>query len=549
MNITTIFKKNFFGWKKYNFQNYEIWFSGYIYESHKHELVSLIVKSINENNIKIKKLLSIKKKYNGHYSLLIKKNSFLLLLNDAIGSVPIFYTLKKKKILISNCASLLLKKIRNKQAIEDQCNFLLNSGYTIGCESILKDFFCLAPNKVIIFANNKLIQHISLPAFCNKKNNLNKSKLFKELEQITFSVFRDLIKSANGRQLVIPLSAGYDSRLILSFIRNLNYKNIICYSYGMSGNSETEIAKKICRKLKIKFIFDELLIREQRQFYESSFFKKFLDDSDNKNSIPIFQGLSTLYRLKKNKLIDKNAIILNGNTGDFISGGHLSGFIKENKINRISVNEYIYKKHFSQWDTKNLMFKNLIMSRMNIERHKYNIYFKKKITDYEFFEIFEYLNRQAKYVSSNRVNEFCGYEWRMPLWDSRFVNFWLKVNPKYKIDQNLYKSFLKKLNLGDIWGPNFPINQKKVYPVSIRILRNLLKLFFVFFGKDSWHKFDKIYLYYFYDVTRMMSSFKYLDYIKNKKLGKNSFHTSLQSFKYLEKIKLNNLKLEKLLYA
>ena len=74
--------------------------------------------------------------------------------------------------------------------------------------------------------------------------------------------------------MVISLSAGYDSRLVLSMLKELNYENIICYSYGMKNNSESIVAKKICEKLNIKYYFDRLNLDTERKFYNSKIFKK-----------------------------------------------------------------------------------------------------------------------------------------------------------------------------------------------------------------------------------------------------------------------------------
>ena len=50
------------------------------------------------------------------------------------------------------------------------------------------------------------------------------------------------------------------------------------------------------------------------------------------HSVQYFQGISSLYRMKKKKLINKDAIIITGNGGDYITGLHLSEFLKQKKI-------------------------------------------------------------------------------------------------------------------------------------------------------------------------------------------------------------------------
>ena len=44
---------------------------------------------------------------------------------------------------------------------------------------------------------------------------------------------KKLSKSCEGKQIAIPLSGGYDSRLIASGLHKIGFKNVICFSYGL----------------------------------------------------------------------------------------------------------------------------------------------------------------------------------------------------------------------------------------------------------------------------------------------------------------------------
>ena len=141
----------------------------------------------------------------------------------------------------------------------------------------------------------------------------------------------------------------------------------------------------------------------------------------------------------------------------------------------------------------------------------------------------------------NRVAEFFGYKWRMPLFDKRFVSYWNQVPDKFKIDQKMYTKTIKRTNPANVWTRSIPVNKKKIYPIYLRYFRNFLKIFFIFLGSNSikfWHLFDAKYLYYFYDVTRMVSLYSYKDYIKSKNNSVDFCHVSLQSKKYLEKYEI-----------
>ncbi len=51
--------------------------------------------------------------------------------------------------------------------------------------------------------------------------------------------------------------------------------------------------------------------------------------------------------LKSKKIIDRNSIIINGQTGDFITGGHIPKSLIGNKIKKDILFKEIIKKHYS----------------------------------------------------------------------------------------------------------------------------------------------------------------------------------------------------------
>ena len=107
-----------------------------------------------------------------------------------------------------------------------------------------------------------------------------------------------MISRIGDRQIVVPLSAGNDSRLVASVLKHLGAKNVKCYSYGTKGNFEAKIAKIIADKLGYEWKFVPLTHKSEKKFYASDEFKLYLDYSETFCSVPYFQGLSTIKYLK-----------------------------------------------------------------------------------------------------------------------------------------------------------------------------------------------------------------------------------------------------------
>ncbi|MDF1876084.1 asparagine synthase, partial [Sulfurimonas sp. SAG-AH-194-I05] len=346
-----------------------------------------------------------------------------------------------------------------------------------------------------------------------------------ELSAVTLSIFKKIINNLNGRQVIIPLSAGNDSRLVASCLKHLGYTNVLCYSYGTNGNFESEIARVIAKKVGYEFIFIPMTHKKEKKYYNSKEYQKFLTFADTCSSIQFIQSISTIRYLKENDLIDSDAVFINGNSGDFISGGHISGKVqndnsvlsKEERLNIIL--DQIIKKHFTLWGYLKTDFNLLkIQDLLQKELKNENIVLDSINHDHGVYEYLEFINRQSKYViTGQRVYEFYGYEWRLPLWDDEYLNFWKKIPKEYKVNQKLYKDMLKLSNFGDVWSNDIPVNRYNIVPKWIVPIRMISKVPFTLFGlsgKKYWHQFEISFFQYWMDVIHMSNAVEYKRMIK-----------------------------------
>jgi len=508
------------GWKLYIKNETSVWFKGYVHNFTKKQLL-IKLSTLDEST-----LSSFTKALDGHFSFVIQSPNFVFAAVDKIRSTPLFW---RDGFIGWHAPSVANNRCTiNKDAI---LPFRM-SGYTINEDTIFNELNALVAGEYVIFKNGK---------FQRKKyfnyepwNTISYDNPRNELANVTIRILKKMIKSLNGRQVVIPLSAGYDSRLIVSGLKHLGYKNVKCYSYGTKGNFEAKIAESIAKKLGYQFKYIPLKISTERKFYNSDEFSNYLDFSDTCVSIQYYQSLSTISRLKN--WIDEDAIFVNGNTGDFISGGHIKNtLISKNPLESVqnrsnNIASHIIDKHYSLWESlktdKNIKeLKEKLINRMsNLNRLD---------NDHGIYENFEFLNRQSKYViSGQRCYEFYGYEWRLPLWDDEYLSFWQGVPFELKREQKLYKEMLIKENWGGVWDESIPVNKTKINPSWIVPLRFFLKLPFVLFGKKYWHRFESGFLYYFMDITRMICIKSYREVYKSVFNGPRH-HASYQSEDYI----------------
>jgi asparagine synthase (glutamine-hydrolysing) len=153
--------------------------------------------------------------------------------------------------------------------------------------------------------------------------------LIKQVDDVFLTAFSKLINYANGRMIIVPLSGGLDSRLVVLFLHRLKYKNVLCCTYGIPGNWESEISRNIAMKAGFKWKMIQYNRKMWHEFIESSEAIEYFLFSNNLSSLPVFQDILAIKQLKNEILV--NAILVPGLTGDFLANGHLSENILKSK--------------------------------------------------------------------------------------------------------------------------------------------------------------------------------------------------------------------------
>jgi len=537
-------KENRF-WKKYANNGSILWLKGKTYSHSPKELLDTIERT-NALNINL-----FLKTIKGHFTFIYKNDSRIILVVDRIRSSPLHYAKLKDILYISPSSNDIINNKNFKSKINQNALIEISmSGFVIGSKSIYQNLNTLNAGQFAFFEKEK-VKVENYFTYFDKISNKSYDVLLKELTDVTISIFKKMIKDIGNRQIIIPLSAGNDSRLVASILKHLGVVNVKCYSYGQKNNFEAKIAQMVANELNFEWILVPLSHKSERNYYKSDNYQDFLNFAETHCSIPFIQSISTFDYLKKNNYIDNNAVFINGNSGDFISGAHIDEFYKkldkssdEKAIKEVILNQLV-NKHFSLWG--------YLKSKENITRIKETLWnsitkecFELSINNaHLFYEYSEFIDRQSKYViAGQRVYEYYGYDWKLPLWDDDYLFFWKKVPSSFKFKQKLYLDMLKNNNFGGVWTDKIPVNRKKITPVWIIPLRLLAKIPFALFGtfgKKAWKQFHINVFNYWIDPTLMICSTSYMEILKD--LFKKPRNTaSWISKKYLKFHRNNNNK-------
>ncbi len=423
---------------KYNkgfkwYQLKETYVKGYLYNE-KNKLYQgedLALHIAKKSHDEIEKLIP---NYKGLFTILKKNDGIVYLYSDITRTFPIFYGRINGNYTISDSANLLCttEEIINK-------NLFLATGYVVGNKTLLFGVHQLEAGQIVKINNQKVEKKFYFNYLLNKKREENFKDLYLEAKDILENVIKKLIRSSNGRQIVIPLSGGYDSRIIAVLLKKFDYANIVCFTYGKKNSIEVDISERIAKKLRFKWYFVEYSDELLEQSLNRRSFQDYVKYASNYSSVAHIQDFFAVQELKKSNFIEKEAIFVPGHSGDLFAGTHISKDINK-KSSFTNLLEQVVLKHHSLTSLYGFDITNEII----------NFFHESAVPYYSQMEAWSVKERQSKFiVNSNRVYEFFGYEHRIPLWDIELASFFKNIPWKHKNRSNKIKYILYRKNLYD----------------------------------------------------------------------------------------------------
>ncbi|HDZ62714.1 MAG TPA: asparagine synthetase B family protein [Nitrospirae bacterium] len=462
-------------------------------------------------------------KLTGHFSFIIDLPGFVLAVVDKIRSYPVFYATHDETLFISNSARKLISELDlHEKDNLSELEFKM-AGYVTGRETLLRDLYQLQAGESLLWVKEsssfKTARYYTyLPGSITDKN---EDDLINELREVTVRTFTEMVETLDGRPVWIPLSGGLDSRFILAMLMELKYDNITTFSYGNVGHPEVKRAEKIAKMAGVKWHKINFSPKKARNMFYSREREEYFQFADGLCTTPVLSDFYALWIMREKKMITDDAVFINGQSGDFTSGGHIPKGLSNSTIKhdvQFIMNEII-GKHYSLWadlkSDENIRFvKDKILELLNLEAD--NGLAREDIVKY--FELWEWQERQCKFVvNGQRSYEWFGYEWRLPLWSDHYMSFWVNISWEKKFNQKLFRSYLNKMDPGNIFHTDIgPHPVKKIFAL-------LCKILFIYsdiVGKDR-EMMKRKYLHYFGDYAPFYNQKTYSEYLKDSYWHRN----------------------------
>ena len=500
------------GWEKEIFNEGTVWFKGVIYGEEINNIVSSISLIFSTRADKhTLELNALFKNLSGNFAFICETKDAVIAVVDNISSTPIFYSNENGELVLSDSAS----NVTDSMSLdEDSVLSLMMSGYTIGHRTLNTHLQKLTPFEYIVFFRDSVSRSYYSNFIPSSNTTFNRKQLINNLYDCLMGVMEDTYDSIKDRHIVALLSGGSDSRLIVSSLKHIGAKNITCVTYGIKSSEEVKISKDIASALGYKHVFIPIIKSKIKDYFFSKEFEDFYSFSDSYSSVPYISEVYQISTYLKVSGVDPAEVVfINGNTGDFINGSHIPAIHKDwHSLD--DVVEYVYDKHYSMWgyinnDNNKSTITSLLLDDLHNRAAESNL---SNIRYESIYEMIEYHGRQSHLIIANqRTYDFFGSEWRMPFWDSRYVEFWESVGVPNRVNHTLYSQTVHEWNLGGVWN-GVPINKKSIKPNWIAPLRFITKAtLFSLNKKHLWDQIERNAFYYWLEPYRSYYKNDYKD--------------------------------------
>ncbi|WP_111411792.1 asparagine synthetase B family protein [Billgrantia lactosivorans] len=369
---------------------------------------------------------------NGFHALVRHTRSGVVAVVDRVRSIPLFYGAHAGEVFVSDDADWVRQRVAEER-IDDEARAEFElAGYVTGGDTLFRRVKQLrAGEALFIDASDGSLTLERYFRFGHQATAANDDdRRQASLEEALDAACERLVETANGRQIVVPLSGGYDSRLIATLLARCRYPRVLTYAYGYRDNQEARVSREVARALGLPWTFVEYSHQAWGRVAESQAYWRYQRWASG------WTGIANMQDWLAVKLLTEQGKV---EPGSLFAPGHccVTGFVPPSVFETRRAGalmpagelaDALHRRHFTlnSSDAGEARFRERVLPRL---ARDYTL--DEALAPEEFirqFVQFGWQERQAKFiVNSVRCFEFFGHDWWMPLYDRDVMAAWQSV--------------------------------------------------------------------------------------------------------------------------
>ncbi|MDH7498365.1 MAG: asparagine synthase-related protein [Syntrophomonadaceae bacterium] len=387
----------------------------------------------------------------GHFALILEKKDQFVLAVDRLRSIPLFMA-KHGDTLFVGDDSVAVACGKELEGFDPVLAFeFLLCGYVTGADTLCREVRQLRPGHyAVVNAGRgtlevKDLRYYEFVHHCGPETFPDEA--IDRFDQTLTTVFRRLVDYANGRTIVVPLSGGFDSRLVVLMLKRLGYDNVIAFSYGCPGNKESSISQRVAGSLGIPWRFLPYSHESWVRWWNSPERVRYWSLAHQLSAVPHIQDWPAVWQMYDKKDIPHDSVFVPGHSADLLAGSRSSvipGLYRPGGFDIADVAQLLFKNNYCLWDPRSVdcdVVQSLevrIVSNLEHRAHHPDAA--------SLYEVWDVEERQAKFiVNSVRAYEQWGFDWWLPFWDAEYLDYWAHCPLDLRIGKTMYEGHVSEL--------------------------------------------------------------------------------------------------------
>ena len=381
-------------------------------------------------------------RFDGFYALVAVTPQGFLVAVDHLRSIPLFYGSKGQHLLLSDDAYAVRAFVGDQSFDDLSVKEFLLTGYVTGSATVCPhvkqlqagEYLRVVATDPVTVQCTRYYRYIQGDYFQGEKQ-----ALYRSLQTAYDEVFDLLVRRAGGRQIVVPLSGGIDSRCVAAMLRLKRAANVFCFTYGVPDDWEVQIAAAVADSLGYEWAFVPYSRASWRRWAGSDEMRAYSLWASGLVSIPHVQDWPAIWELRKAGRIADGALIVPG----IIVARDVPPQPQGESLSKAVA--YVLKRHYRHWewdDGRELLeraFRRKILSSvMGSDRTG-------RLSGIDAYERWGAQELHPKFnVNSVRAYEFWGCDWGLPLHSRPIMDFWARVPANLRVKKGLIRAYLEE---------------------------------------------------------------------------------------------------------
>lgn len=363
---------------------------------------------------------------------------------DHMRSWPIFYTVTSESINVSDKIETLVtadSKLSTASVLEFQ-----HAGFVTGRDTLFAGVYQVpAGVEVVIDRRTGSASEEWHRDFQFEPHGETDPRAFQETFEDAFGgAMETLFKRADGRKLVVPLSAGVDSRLIATWLSRSDYPNVLTFTYGDPHSREVQISQELAAALGLQWTVVPYDRHTIAQSWQRNANESFLRAAWSGSALPHIQDWFAVRHLKSMGEVEQGDIVVPGHA---MVGAMFDGDLRgRQQVGTGEVVKTIAKRHYSLLNRPHvpladahirskilgfLAASNFTGTPRDVQNATYR---------------FNHLERKIKYINNSvRTYEYFGLDWALPLHDMRLWSQYASGGYDVVSDRRWYSEWVNRL--------------------------------------------------------------------------------------------------------